>query len=79
MRSRRRPRGRRTRGRAGNNYRVRWTIDNDTLDTTTWSTIAFTFRFSTDGVNWFTIGQGNGPDGGSPRTLVHYAGDAGAP
>ena len=53
-------------GRVGNNYRFRWNMPRQELQNTSWSTLAYTFRFSTDGVNWYTIGQSDG----SPRTLV---------
>jgi hypothetical protein len=56
-------------GRAGNNYRFRWQIDRQELTHISWTTISYSFRFSTDGQTWFTIGQGDGPDGGAPRTL----------
>jgi Family of unknown function (DUF6209) len=53
-------------GREGNNYRYRWTLPRQELDYANWGEIAYTFRFSTDGVQWFDIGQ----DGGAPRTIV---------
>lgn len=57
-------------GRVGNNFRYRWTLPRQELQNTSWSEIAYTFRFSTDGMNWFSIGQGEGPEGGAPRTIV---------
>jgi hypothetical protein len=53
-------------GRSGNNYRYRWTMDNADLARETWSTIAYRFRFASDGVTWLTVGQ----EDGSARTLV---------
>jgi hypothetical protein len=39
------------------------------LTARTFTTASFTFRFSNDGVNLFTIGQA----GGSPRTITETA------
>ncbi len=43
-------------GQAGNNARLRWTIDRSMFMYRTWTTVSYEFRFSTDGVHWLTIG-----------------------
>lgn len=60
-------------GRVGNDYRYRWELPRGEMANVYWNTYAYTFRFSTDGATWFTIGQGNGPIGGAPRTVVRDA------
>lgn len=60
-------------GRVGNDYRYGWNLPRDVMTRTYWNKYAYTFRFSTDGVTWFSIGQGDGPTGGAPRTIVRDA------
>ncbi|HNS99689.1 MAG TPA: DUF6209 family protein [Polyangiaceae bacterium] len=57
-------------GRVGNNYRYRWELPRDVLQQSSWDKITYRFRFSTDGLNWYTIGQAQGPEGGDARTLL---------
>ncbi|GHG95136.1 DUF6209 family protein [Comamonas sp. JC664] len=56
-------------GRVGNNYRYRWNLASEPLAYTPWSAYAFGFRYSTDGVSWYRIANGEGPSGGAARTL----------
>ncbi len=56
-------------GRVGNNYRYRWQLPYE-VTFSTWNQYAFAFRYSTDGVNWFRIGQADGPTGGAARTIL---------
>ncbi len=56
-------------GRVGNNYRYRWMLPNHALRQDGWSQYRFWFRFSTDGVRWWTAGRDDG-NGGAPRTIV---------
>lgn len=51
-------------GPAGNNARLRWTIDRSLFMYRAWTSLAVELRFSTDGVHWLTIG---------PRTLTNGA------
>jgi hypothetical protein len=60
-------------GRVGNDYRFRWELPRGEMTTTYWNQYSYTFRYSTDGATWFVIGQGNGPTGGAPRTVVRDA------
>lgn len=55
-------------GRVGNNYRWRWQLPYE-VTFSTWNQYQFAFRYSTDGVNWYRIGLGNGPTGGTARTI----------
>ena len=41
------------------------TLPREELRRVTWTSARFTFRFSTDGVSWYRIGQ----DGARPRTV----------
>ncbi|MBK7857972.1 MAG: hypothetical protein IPJ65_04960 [Archangiaceae bacterium] len=58
-------------GRVGNNYRFKWAPQRDLMTRYDFSTWSYRLRFSTDGVSWWWVGQGEGGDGGAPRTLVH--------
>jgi hypothetical protein len=60
-------------GRVGNDYRYVWNLPRDVMTRNYWNKYAYTFRFSTDGATWFSIGQGDGPTGGAPRTIVRDA------
>ncbi len=53
-------------GRVGNNFRYRWDAASADLIHPQWENITYRFRFSTDGLNWHSIGQN-----GSPRTIHH--------
>lgn len=55
--------------RVGNNVRYRWQLPRDTMRYTAWQRMRFAFRFATDGVTWFRVGQSAGPQGGAPRTI----------
>jgi hypothetical protein len=57
-------------GRSGNNYRYQWDLRRafDFVNVP-WSSISYSFRFSTDGNTWYQVGQGPGPSGGASRTL----------
>ena len=57
-------------GRVGNDYRFRWLLPRETMNAAWWNTLRYTFRFSTDGVAWYRVGQGEGPAGGLPRTVL---------
>ena len=57
-------------GRVGSNYRYRWALPREALMRAPWNTVTYYFRFSLDGRTWFRIGQGPGPDGGHPRSVV---------
>lgn len=56
--------------RVGNDYRYQWTMPRGEMTGTEWERWLYTFRFSTDGVTWFRVGQGEGPGGGDPRTVI---------
>jgi hypothetical protein len=56
-------------GRVGNNHRWRWDLASEPLAYTTWSQYTFAFRYSTDGVSWYRIALGDGPSGGTARTV----------
>ena len=62
-------------GRVGNNYRYRWDIGHSGIDfvNVAWDTVTWTLRFSTDGNHWFQVAQGDGPSGGSARTIARGA------
>ncbi len=60
-------------GRVGNDYRFRWSLPRDVMSRDYWNRYSYTFRFSTDGASWFSIGQGDGPTGGAPRTIARDA------
>ena len=55
--------------RIGNNVRYRWQLPRDIMRYTTWQRMSYAFRFSTDGVTWFRLGQSAGPQGSAPRTV----------
>ncbi len=57
-------------GRVGNDYRYQWTMPREEMTRTDWDRWLYGFRFSTDGVTWLRIGQGEGPGGGEPRSVV---------
>ena len=56
--------------RVGNNARYRWTLPYELRNLSDWTTASYRFRFSTDGVTWYSLGQSQGPDGGAPRQLT---------
>jgi hypothetical protein len=62
-------------GRVGNNYRYRWDIAHSGIDLVNvpWDSVTWALRFSTDGNHWFQVAQGDGPSGGSSRTIAHGA------
>ncbi len=55
-------------GRVGNNYRWHWQLPYEATFSN-WNEYKYAFRYSTDGVNWFRIGLGDGPTGGAARTI----------
>jgi hypothetical protein len=44
-------------------------LPRETMNAAWWNTLRYTFRFSTDGLAWYRVGQGAGPAGGLPRTV----------
>lgn len=56
-------------GRSGNNWRYRFTLPYEYRQVG-FAGASYFLRFSADGRNWFTIGQGAGPTGGAARTIV---------
>jgi len=59
-------------GRHNNNHQYLWDLPAADLRGDWPLTYRFQFRFSGDaGVTWYTIGQGEGPGGGDPRT-IHF-------
>lgn len=46
--------------RVGNNYRFRWQLERQTLRYATWSSLHYDFRFSTDGVEWYSLARADG-------------------
>jgi len=58
--------------RVGNNHEYRWNLPASDFVAPAATRYHFVFRFSGDqGATWFTIGQGDGPDGGAWRTLIY--------
>lgn len=56
-------------GRTGNNYRYVWWLGEHVARSER-DDYHYRFRFSADGgVTWYTLGAGDGPDGGEPRRL----------
>jgi hypothetical protein len=55
-------------GTHGSNFIYLWNVQREAFGSD-WRKVAFAFRFSTDGAEWFRIGLAPGPDGGDPRTL----------
>ncbi|MCD6498006.1 MAG: hypothetical protein J7M25_06830 [Deltaproteobacteria bacterium] len=53
----------------GNNYRFKWDLPREEMRHMVWSSYEYALEFSSDGVTWFRIAQGEGPDGGEPRTI----------
>ena len=49
-------------GIVGHNARFRWSVPYDIRDLADWSTVAYSFRFSTDGNHWTRIAQPSGDD-----------------
>lgn len=60
-------------GQVGSNARFRWELPRQELSRQEWSTVEYTFRFSTDGASWHVIGLDEGPAAGRARTLVRVA------
>ncbi len=62
-------------GRVGNNYRYQWDLRRSGIDFyyTPWDAIAYSFRFSTNGNDWFRVAQDGGPAGGAAHTLTRGA------
>lgn len=48
--------------RVGNNYRYRWAAPRARMVHEEWSSYDYSFRFSTDGVTWLTVGADDGGD-----------------
>jgi hypothetical protein len=59
--------------RTGNDFRYRFALPRERMTREAWSTLAYSLRFSTDGVTWSRVGQSDGPDGGADRTIVRGA------
>lgn len=58
--------------RVGNNHEYRWDLPAGDFPVPSAFRYTFVFRFSGDaGATWFTVGQGDGPAGGEPRTLSY--------
>jgi hypothetical protein len=47
-------------GIVGHNARFRWSVPYEIRDLADWSTVSYSFRFSTDGVNWTNADQASG-------------------
>lgn len=54
--------------RVNNNYRYIWQL-SEHVGRSEPGEYRYWFRFSADGERWYTLGQGDGPDGGEARTL----------
>jgi hypothetical protein len=47
-------------GIVGHNARFRWSIPYEIRDMADWTTVSYSFRFSTDGINWTSAAQASG-------------------
>lgn len=56
-------------GKSGNNWRYRFTFPYEYRQLG-FPGASYLLRFSSDGTTWFAIGQGPGPTGGAPRTVI---------
>jgi len=63
---------------SGHNAVFRWTIPYEVRDEADWTTVSYSFRFSTDGVAWTTIAQASGADWTIDRAFTFSSSDAGA-
>ncbi len=66
-------------GISGHNAVFRWSIPYEVRDEADWTTVSYSFRFSTDGVAWTTIAQASGADWTIDRAFTFSSSDAGAP
>ncbi len=57
-------------GRSGNNYRYQWDLPRADMKYTAWQELRYSFRFSTDGRNFFRVGRAAGPDGGATKVVA---------
>jgi hypothetical protein len=65
-------------GLSGNNAVFRWSIPYEVRDEADWTTVSYSFRFSTDGVTWTTVAQPSGADWTIDRDFTFSSEDAGA-